>query len=125
MSDMKVVYTAGPITTPSQNERWEFHMTARRYAFEIWKAGHCALCPHLNTMFMDDTEISSGTFYNGDLLMIERCCDAMLMLPGWRASKGSVREWELAKKLGLPIFFTDNMAELMAYLETGEYNKIT
>jgi hypothetical protein len=76
-------------------------------------------------MFMDDVAIDSSTFYGGDLLMIERCCDAMLMLPGWRNSKGSVREWELAKKLGLPIFFTDNMKELMAYLETGEYNEIT
>ena len=122
---MKIIYTAGPITTDSQNQRWEFHMTARRYAFMIWERGHAALCPHLNTMFMDDPVINSGVFYNGDLEMIRRGVDAMLMLPGWRDSKGSVKEWELAKELKMPIFFTDNMDELFRYLDTGEYKDIT
>ena len=117
---MKIIYTAGPITTPSQNDRWEFHMTARKYAFQIWKRGHAALCPHLNTMLMDDPEIPSGTFYDGDLEMIKRCCDGVLMLPGWRDSKGSVAEWKFAKELGIPIFFTDNLKRLWRFLDLGE-----
>lgn len=122
---MKIIYTAGPISTDSQNERWEFHMIARRYAYEIWSHGHAALCPHLNTIFMDSPSISSTVFYEGDLEMIKRCVDGMLMLPGWRDSKGAVREWELAKELAMPIFFTDNMEQLWRYLDTGDYLEIT
>ncbi len=50
----KIIYTAGPITTKSMNQRWEYFMNARRLAQEIWAAGHAALCPHLNTLMMDD-----------------------------------------------------------------------
>ncbi len=92
-------------------------MTARRAAFEVWKRGHAALCPHLNTMFMDDPDISTDVFYNGDLEMIRRCVDGMLMLPGWRDSKGSVAEWKYAKELDIPIFFTDNLPRLWAFLD--------
>ena len=73
-----------------------------------------------NTIFMDDPAITVDTFYNGDLEMIERCCDGMLMLPGWRDSKGSVKEWQHAKSLGIPIFFIDNLPRLWKFLETGE-----
>ena len=117
---MKIIYTAGPISTPSQNDRWEFHMTARRHAFEIWKRGGAALCPHLNTMLMDDPAVPTESFYQGDLEMIRRCCDGMLMLPGWRDSIGSVKEWKLAKELRIPIFFTDNLPRLWKFLESGE-----
>lgn len=113
----KIVYTAGPITTPSQNERWEFHMVARHLAQRIWKTGHAAICPHLNTMFMDDPSIPSEVFYKGDEEIIRRCVDAMVMLPGWTKSKGSIAERELAQKLNLPVFYHDNLAELWQYLE--------
>ena len=37
--------------------------------------------------------------------------------PGWRDSEGAVAEWELAKKLEIPIFFTDNLPHLWAFIE--------
>jgi len=102
---MIVIYTAGPITHESQNVRWQFIQTARTYAWDIWRRGYVALCPHLNTWGFDDPLIPSAHFYEGDLVLIDRCCDAMLMLPGWRDSKGSVKEHEFAKKHGLPVFY--------------------
>ena len=116
-SSMKIIYCAGPITTESPNQRWEWHMVARKYAFEVWRHKGAALCPALNTIFMDSPEIDIDAFYKGDLEMITRCCDGMLMLPGWRDSEGAVAEWELAKKLEIPIFFTDNLPHLWAFIE--------
>jgi len=53
----------------------------------------------------------------GDLEMIRRGVDGMLMLPGWCDSVGSVAERELAKELGLPVFFTDNLDKLWEFLD--------
>ena len=117
---MKIIYTAGPITTDHANYRWQFHMVAREYAFKIWQKGHVALCPHMNTMFMDDPSIPAGVFYEGDLEMIRRCCDGMLMLPGWRDSKGSVKELEEAEKLGIKIFYYNAIEALWEYLAEQE-----
>ncbi len=117
---MKIVYTAGPITTDHANYRWQFHMVAREYAFQIWQHGHVALCPHMNTMFMDDPSIESGVFYEGDLEMIRRCCDAMLMLPGWEDSKGSVRERTVALGEGIQVFYYDDIDILWEWLALPE-----
>lgn len=116
----KIIYTAGPITTPSMNERWKFHMTARDMAFKIWSTGHVALCPHLNTMFMDDPSIPSETFYKGDEALIRRCCDAMVMLPGWEYSKGSMSERQLAFNLHLPVFYHDEIDQMWDWLAQQE-----
>ena len=117
---MKVIYSSGPITSTSQFKRWRYIMEAHQYAFEIWKRGGACLCPQLNTWGFDDPAVSHETFLEGDFEMIRRCCDGMLMLPGWRDSKGAVKEWQLAKELTIPIFFTDNLARLWAFLKTGE-----
>ena len=112
----KIIYTAGPITTDSLNERWEFHMTARTMARAIWHSGHAAICPHLNTMFMDAPDIPDEVFYKGDEDIIRRCCDAMVMLPGWTKSKGSIAERNLAQLLNLPVFYHDALEHLWQYL---------
>jgi len=51
------------------------------------------------------------------LEVIRRGVDGMLMLPGWCDSVGSVAERELAKELGLPVFFTDNLDKLWEFLD--------
>lgn len=112
----KIIYTAGPITTKSMNQRWEFFMNARTIAQEIWAAGHVAICPHLNTLMMDDPCIPDENFYEGDEDIIRRCCDAMIMLPGWERSKGSLAERNLACELGLPIFYSDNIDQMWNWL---------
>ena len=37
--------------------------------------------------------------------MLKRC-DAILLLPDWKDSKGANLEYEYAKKLGLSVFFS-------------------
>lgn len=113
----KIIYTAGPITTKSMNQRWGYFMTARTMAQEIWTAGHVAICPHLNTLMMDDPCIPDEVFYKGDEEIIRRCVDAMVMLPGWRLSKGSVAERDLAQRLNLPVFHHDAIEQMWDWLE--------
>ena len=92
-------------------------MNARTVAQKIWATGHAAICPHLNTLMMDDPCIPDSTFYEGDEEMIRRCCDAMVMLPGWEYSKGSIAERKLALCMGMPVFYYDTIENLWAYLE--------
>lgn len=112
----KIIYTAGPITTDSLNERWVFHMNAREMARQIWKSGHAAICPHLNTMFMDGPDIDNEVFYKGDEDIIRRCCDAMVMLPGYTKSKGSLAERYLAHKINIPVFYYDQIGQMWNWL---------
>lgn len=37
--------------------------------------------------------------------MLKRC-NAMLLLPDWKYSKGAILEYEYAKKLGISVFFS-------------------
>ncbi len=112
----KIIYTAGPITTASLNERWVFHMNARTMARDIWASGHAAICPHLNTMFMDGPDIADEVFYKGDEDIIRRCCDAMVMLPGWQKSKGSRNERQLAFNISIPVFYHDCIDQMWHWL---------
>ena len=91
-------------------------MNARALAQKIWASGHVAICPHLNTLMMDDPCIPEEYFYEGDEDIIQRCCDAIVMLPGFEKSKGSLAERELAWKLGLPVFYHDDIQMLWEYL---------
>ncbi len=91
-------------------------MNARTIAQEIWAAGHVAICPHLNTLMMDDPCIPDEYFYKGDEDIIRRCCDAMIMLPGYANSKGSIAERELAHRIHIPVFYHDNIGLMWNWL---------
>lgn len=112
----QIVYTAGPITTKSENRKWDFYMAARSMAQQIWAAGHVAICPQMNTMMMDDPCIEDGTFYGGDELIITRCVDAMVLLPGWELSHGACNERDLAFTLELPVFYHDCIDRMWDWL---------
>ena len=89
-------------------------------AQEIWASGNVAICPHLNTLYMDDPCIPDDTFYDGDEVLIRRCVDAMVMLPGWDHSKGSLAERQLAYNTNIPVFYHDWIDQLWAWLKREE-----
>ena len=78
---------------------------ARQAAIRLWQTGWIVLCPHLNTAHL---EVIGGCtddmFLTGDLELLKRC-DAIFMLNNYRSSAGGLKELELAKKLGLDIFY--------------------
>lgn len=77
---------------------------ARKIAVQLWEDGYYVICPHLNTAhFETDCEVDYETYLRGDFAIIERV-DAVVLLPGWKDSKGAVREREHAQKHSVPVF---------------------
>ena len=100
---MPVVYVAGPFRAPTpwlieQNVR-----TAEAASLEIWKLGAAALCPHTNTRFFQHSA-PDEVWIEGTLELLRRCDALVLVGDRWRESTGTVKELELAHRLGLPVF---------------------
>lgn len=100
---MKVIYLAGPYSGYSINDVHDHIEEARRVSRKLWMAGYAVVCPHMNTAYMDG-EDTWGVFLEGDLEIMARC-DIVVMLPGWRGSKGARVEHETAMVLRKRIWY--------------------
>lgn len=101
MKYSKVVYVAGPFRGPNH---WAIHKNIRRaeeIAFDIWRVGAVALCPHLNTIHFQDA-LPDDAWLTGDLELLRRC-DAVVMVPGWEYSQGAQAERKYAKEHNIPV----------------------
>jgi hypothetical protein len=77
---------------------------ARKVGIALWEAGHTAFVPHLNTAHFEvDCKVTDADYLTGDLNILSRC-DAVVMVPGWETSKGSVAEREYATKNDIPVY---------------------
>ncbi len=102
---MKVVYVAGPYRSKSLDGVWQNVMHARMRACELWYQGYAVICPHTNSIFMDnDLSGDPEVFLAGDLEILGRC-DAIYMLSTWEASVGATAELEYAKAHGLEVLY--------------------
>ena len=77
---------------------------ARDMAIDVWKRGHWAYCPHLNSALMDGI-VPDSQFLAADIALLG-WCDCMLMVPGWEESAGAGDEVAYAKHNNIPIFFS-------------------
>ncbi len=100
---MKLLYTAGRYRAPTINGIHDNIQAARRVALKYWKLGYAVICPHANTAFMDGA-CEDQVWLDGDLEMIRRC-DVVVMIPGWKESRGAVVEHELAVSLGKEVIY--------------------
>jgi hypothetical protein len=101
-----LIYVSGRYTADDWEERQANIAAARKVAGELWKAGHTALCPHLNSANFEDDfpEIQYEQYIESDLQMVARC-DALMMVEGWERSKGANIERNYALSLGIPIYY--------------------
>lgn len=101
---MKVIYIAGPFRA---NSSWKMELNIRRSeeaALELWRMGAAPISPHLNTRFFQG-ELPDDVWLKGDLEIVSRC-DALLVLPRFSKSKGTLGEIRHAQKLGLRVFYS-------------------
>ena len=102
---MKFVYIAGPYSGPEYLTIDRHISNARQAA--AWCAEHDIgyFCPHLNSAHFDAIvpDVPVGWWYDMDLHFLA-ACEAILVLPGWRESNGTLVELGVAKSLAMPVF---------------------
>jgi hypothetical protein len=99
---MKIVYVAGRFTGKTAWEIAENVRAAERVGLEVARLGAMPLIPHANTAHFHG-EGSAEFWYAGTLELLRRS-DAIVMVPGWEASKSAVQERAEAISLGIPVF---------------------
>ena len=107
-----VVYIAGPYRFTAKVGRTELEniRLAERLAIALARAGVFFFCPHLNSAHQ--TGVAPARYYlDLDLEVLRRCCDVVVLLPGWRHSLGTIGEIVLARKLGLRVFEVVGLSE--------------
>ena len=109
------IYIAGPYTPRNCDLHTASiiaHRNTKRAIEFFWKLirkGHYPYVPHLTHFVHLETPenaplLPQDFWYNFDLEWL-KCCDAILMMPGWETSRGARLEHETAKKLGLKIYY--------------------
>jgi nucleoside 2-deoxyribosyltransferase len=100
---MKVIYIAGPYRAETVRGVVENIRLAESAALSIWRNGHVAICPHLNTALFDGA-CPDDVWLAGDLEILKRC-DAVLLVGRWEQSKGTQAEIAFAAKNNIPVFW--------------------
>lgn len=99
---MKVVYVAGRFTAATP---WETEQNVRRaeaVGLEVAQLGAAPMIPHSNTRFFVGT-VNPEFWYAATLALLLKS-DAVVMVPGWEASKGATAEMAAAVAAGIPVF---------------------
>lgn len=102
---MRIAYLAGPYRAASPFEIGQNIGRARAVAVWLWRNGYVALCPHLNSAFMDGAA-EDRVFLDGDIAMMRRC-DLVVLVPGWERSRGTLDEIAVAEAAGIPVYVFD------------------
>jgi nucleoside 2-deoxyribosyltransferase len=117
---MKVVYVAGPFRASTGWGIEENVRYAELHALHVWRAGAACLCPHMNSRHFNGV-LPDKTFLDGDLELLLRC-DAVLLLPNWAESDGTIDEVIFAIRHGIPVF--QYFVSLKLWLEYGTHKEI-
>ena len=110
---MKVIYVAGKYRDKHPYLIWDHINEARYIATEVWQMGAVALCPHMNSMFLDGVA-SEDALVEGTLELMRRC-DAVIVCWNYATSVGTLGEIAEAMKLGKPVFYST--AELYKWIQ--------
>lgn len=121
MSDIPVIYVAGPFRGPSAWAIEQNIRVAEEWSLEIWRAGGAALCPHCNTRFFQGAA-PDEVWLDGDIAILEKC-DAIFMVPGWTNSTGACAELAHARKCGIRKF--ESLSMLRQWIKDFRANRCT
>lgn len=104
---MKVIYVAGPYRAATR-EGVELNIqAAKRVGLLVAKLGASPIIPHMNTAHLDAVDPSIGDeYWLAATMELMRRCDAVVLVPGWENSEGTLAEIDEAHRLGLKVFAT-------------------
>jgi len=106
---MKLIYIAGPYRSGTEYGVKLNIDKAEAVALKYWKAGYAVFCPHKNSAFMGGS-CPDETWLEGGLEILKRC-DGIVMMEGWRESKGSGGELDQAMADNQGLAFSDDPYE--------------
>lgn len=111
---MILVYISGPYRHKDMDGVLQNCLAARYVARQMWKIdGVAAICPHMNTIFMDGDDIPAEKFIDGDKEMVRRC-DAVFFVGDYVSSEGAMLELGAAVESKKPCF--TSMVEFKKWL---------
>ncbi len=105
MVEPPLVYVAGPYSAATRAKVEVNIARATGYGLEIARMGGMPVVPHSNTSDDRYAQTQPYEFWMLGTAKLLRACDAVFMMPTWRASSGAQAEEKLARSLKLPIFF--------------------
>lgn len=104
---MKTIYISGPMKNMTDGNMQAFDEAEK----QLKQLGFDVLNPHaiseiVNMRFFEIGKIPEYEDYlREDIIQMLTNCDAVLVLPGWRGSKGSKLEIANALACGIDVFF--------------------
>ena len=105
MTKYPLIYICGPYRAPTRAGIQLNIDVAKRIASLTCLKGWAPITPHMNTAFMDEILPSVGDDFWLDIAIeIMRACRAVVLVPGWDRSSGSLAEIDEANRLGIPVY---------------------
>lgn len=110
---IKYIYTAGAINPyPSQRPALGFLANIRlglRASIQLILNGYIPFCPFLDFIYFlllqNGEKITEKMIKDISMSWLEKC-DAILVLPRYKKSKGTLAEIARAKELNIPVFYS-------------------
>jgi len=105
----KRLYIAGAYSSSDVIQVFENMRLGMKVATELFLKGHYPFVPWFDHHFFfmkGDKKITIEMIQEYSLRWLE-VSDAMVVLPNWKKSKGTQFEIDMAKALGIPIYYLD------------------
>lgn len=104
-----LIYVAGPYRGQSKEAVELNASVARAVGLLVARKGWAPAVPHYNTYLYDfiTTDLDDEFWLNATMELMRRC-DAVVLVPGWQRSQGTLAEIKEAQRLGLPIYYAEH-----------------
>ena len=103
------VYVAGAYSADNVISVLDNIRRGMRLSTEVMLAGFAPFCPwfdfHFQLMLRLNEELTVEDYYRYSLAWLE-VSDAMLIVPGFEKSRGTLAEIERANSMGIPVFYS-------------------
>ena len=105
----KLIYVAGPYRGVTQEAIRYNIATAKQVGKLVAQKGWMPVIPHCNTAEFEmlAPELRQEFWLAGTLEVMRRC-DAVVLLPGWQHSSGTLDEIKEAKSLNMTVYETEH-----------------